>query len=341
MFKKHVRLVALLFLVSGTVMIGTVGWLPAKQKSAQWRLLEENGVPNAGMSYTYDGIRQRGVIFGGDDSDTYEWNGTSWTLITSGSPSVRVNAAMAFDRRRGESVLFGGWFRPDNYNGDTWEWDGTRWRKVSSSGPQARANQAMTYDNSQGKVVLFGGSYYVTIYGDTWEWNGTSWTQQFSASAPSPRIFPRMVYDEGRNKIVLFGGQTTYYGTFLNDTWEWDGTSWSQVATTGPSARSWHVMAYDPLRQRVVLFGGGGWGRLESFNDLWEWDGSSWTQIKEYGPSARIGACMFFDPTLQGIILYGGYNNGSEYSVLKDTWGYRTKVFFKAVTPIINLLLGD
>ena len=299
----------------------------SNSSAGTWTQLMQNGTSIGGMAYAYDSNRNRGVIFGGDNSSlnqlssTHEWNGTSWTLITSSGPSSRVNVAMAFDTIRGKSVLFGGWVKPDNYQGDTWTWDGTQWSQVSSTGPYARANQAMTFDSSRGKVVLFGGSYYQTIYGDTWEWDGTSWTQ-VSSSGPSSRLFARMAYDEARGKVVLFGGQTTYYGTFLNDTWEWDGTSWQQVATTGPSARSWHTMAYDSTGQRVVLFGGGGWGRAESFNDLWEWNGTSWVQINASGPSARIGASLFYDKTLNAMILYGGYNNGSNYSTLGDTWKY-------------------
>jgi len=295
---------------------------------AEWIQLDGGGVPTESMACTYDRIRHRGVMFGGGtggaghgsiSSNTYEWDGASWTLVTSNGPSRRVNSAMAFDTRRGKAVLFGGWVTPDNYYGDTWEWDGTQWNLVSTSGPPPRANHAMAYDSSRRKIVLFGGSYYQTIYGDTWEWDGSSW-RQVSSSGPCPRIFARMVYDESRGKVVLFGGQTHYYGTFLSDTWEWDGNSWQQVATTGPSARSYHMMAYDPIRQRVVLFGGGGWDRPEYFDDTWEWDGTSWTQIDEYGPSERARACMFFDESRQTIILFGGYN--SKDGALGDTWEY-------------------
>lgn len=63
-----------------------------------------------------------------------------------------------------------------------------------------------------------------------------------------------MAYDSLRGRVVLFGGAIT--NGALGDTWEWDGTDWTQMATSGPSRRYGHALAYDSRRQRVVLFGG-------------------------------------------------------------------------------------
>ena len=37
-----------------------------------------------------------------------------------------------------------------------------------------------------------------------------------------------MAYDSARERIVLFGGRTDRSGD-LNDTWEWDGRTWTRV----------------------------------------------------------------------------------------------------------------
>jgi hypothetical protein len=52
-------------------------------------------------------------------------------------------------------------------------------------------------------------------------------------TGPAARSFQLTSHDSDRGENVLFGGQVT--GGFLNDTWEWDGTEWTQVADTGPS----------------------------------------------------------------------------------------------------------
>jgi hypothetical protein len=60
-----------------------------------------------------------------------------------------------------------------------------------------------------------------------------------------------MVYDAARQRVVLFGGNQVVSGT--NDTWEWDGSAWTQVADMGPSPRWSFGMTYDAFRQRLVL----------------------------------------------------------------------------------------
>ncbi len=54
--------------------------------------------------------------------------------------------------------------------------------------------------------------------------------------------------------VIIFGGSGDQ--GFLNDTWSWNGSSWTLLATTGPAPRSMGHLAYDRKRDRVVLFGG-------------------------------------------------------------------------------------
>ena len=51
------------------------------------------------------------------------------------------------------------------------------------------------------------------------------------ATSPSPRAVSAMAYDPVSKKVVMFGGfnDTTY----LNDTWTWDGTTWTQAKHAG------------------------------------------------------------------------------------------------------------
>jgi cysteine-rich repeat protein len=75
-----------------------------------------------------------------------------------------------------------------------------------------------------------------------------------SFNSPSPRSGHVMAYDATRDRVVLFGG---YDGTYRNDTWEWDGSTWTLLSSqTSPPPRTGHAMAYDATRGRIVLFGG-------------------------------------------------------------------------------------
>ncbi len=57
---------------------------------------------------------------------------------------------------------------------------------------------------------------------------------QWRARTNPGRASHAMAYDSTRQKTLLFGG---YYLSDLGDTWEWDGSAWTQMAATGPSAR--------------------------------------------------------------------------------------------------------
>ena len=121
------------------------------------------------------------------------------------SPGPRIAHAMAYDSRRGVTVLFGGSTSGFSLLGDTWEWDGTTWTQRMVLGPGPRFRHAMAYDSRRGVTVLFGGVGRLFYLNDTWEWDGTTWTQRTPALSPSPRYAP-MAYDTARGVTVLFGG---------------------------------------------------------------------------------------------------------------------------------------
>ena len=111
-----------------------------------------------------------------------------------------------------------------------------------------------------------------------------------------------MAYDSKRERIVLFGGSAGNVN--FNDTWEWDGDNWTQVADNGPSARGGHAMAYDSSRGRVILFGGD--DGQNSFGDTWAWDGTDWTQEEDTGPAARTGHAMDYDRVRDRVVVADG-----------------------------------
>ena len=71
-----------------------------------------------------------------------------------------------------------------------------------------------------------------------------------------------MAYDAATGNMVLFGG-VSRVGNFLNTTWTWDGSTWTQQhpATSRPPRKS-ASMAYDAATGDVVLFGGTGGGHV-------------------------------------------------------------------------------
>ena len=123
-----------------------------------------------------------------------------------------------------------------------------------------------------------------------------------------------MTYDSLRGRVVLFGGSG---GGFLNDTWEWDGSTWTRVFPANSPGPRQTELAYDSVRMCTVSFGG--WnGAAQRLSDTWTWDGTNWTQRSPTNvPTGRQGALMANDPIRGRVVMHGG---GTNTIRLTDTW---------------------
>jgi hypothetical protein len=234
----------------------------------------------------FDEHRGRLVLFGGYDGvvylqDTWEWNGTTWTPVATGTgPAARVAPAMAYDPVRQVTWLFGG--ANTNSLGDLWAWNGVSWMQPSvGAGPAPRQQTAMTFDPNRNAMILFGGivqnGQQYTPVDDTWICNGQTWQLLQPATPPYRRGGHRMVTDTARRRVVLLGG-APFDDPFA---WEWDGIEWQCVLVSSPTPRSFEALAYDTARHEVVLFGGSASNYY--WNDTWIYRTAQLASFVSYG----------------------------------------------------------
>ena len=93
----------------------------------------------------------------------------------------------------------------------------------------------------------------------------------------------------------------------FNDTWEYDGTTWTRVQDTGPAPRSSFGFAYSG--SVMLLFGGRDGSNV--FRDTWQYDGSNWTQRQDIGPAGRAPAGSAYDGLRKRFVIFGGSPGGS------------------------------
>lgn len=287
----------------------------------EWRLADTGTGPTARYdgAMAYDSARGVTVMFGGTlsngggaaSSETWEWNGSSWSLRSVAGPFQRAGHAMVYDAARGVVVMFGA-SAADNQV--TWLWNGTAWTTVSGTTPPNRVDHAMAYDSARQVTVLFGGSAFGGgALADTWEWNGSTWTQRVAAG-PSPRSYHAMAYDPVRARTVLYGGYNN--GAMGGPTWEWDGSSWAQRTNSNqPDLRFRHAMSFDAGRGVTVLYGGQG-----CFCDqIWEWNGTTWTRRfpQVPGPGSVYGNMTAYDSARHAMVMFGTPSN------VRSTWELR------------------
>ncbi|MFN3240012.1 MAG: kelch repeat-containing protein [Planctomycetota bacterium] len=251
----------------------------------------------------------------------------SWNQVaTASNPGQIRDAAMAFHSASGEAVLFGGW----PALGATWEFDGSSWSNANPIGsPPGRREFAMVEDTQRGRLVMFGGQGSSGLLADTWEYNGSVWTNVTPATSPPARLGHTMAYDVQRGVTVLFGGTpNANLPPNFTDTWEWDGSSWTQVATANaPFEPVYASMCYDVVRGVCVLTGG---TSLFGAPDqrTWEYDGVDWTDrtnVVGTAPTSIPGlgvqqAQMVYDQARGVCVHYGGRTPNGTFST--ETWEY-------------------
>ena len=262
-------------------------------------------------SLTYDAGRKRVVMFGGRTApsidglgDTWEWDGQTWTQITTTpQPEPRREHAMTYDPRRGVIVMTGG-VDGGTYRQTTWELAGSTWTPIPNAQAPALQRFAMAYDPIGEHVLAYGDNGALTaVTTTTWAYVAQQWTN-VGALTPGRRLDTRMASDATGKRLWMFGGYDSVL-TDKDDTWTWDGTSWTEVTPVTPTPLAYRAAAFDPIRGELVAHGGkNDSGQYRDETSVLA--GTAWSIAG--GPSPRAGAAMAYDLPGRRMLMLGGAN---------------------------------
>jgi hypothetical protein len=255
----------------------------------------------------YDEARRQVVLFGGQEAvqnpdaagqglsvlkETWTWDGKTWSQqapVT--SPPAAYRPVLVYDAKLGRGVALVDVYSEvtQKTTPQTWTWDGSTWAQLHPSTERPGPGFSVAaYDAADGAVVVFGGNVCTggmqcTVVGDTWTFDGKTWTRHAAAAGGPPGRGPAaLAYDPSGGKVVMFGGVGSV-GTFLNDTWTWDGTRWTQAhPAASPWERSGALAASDTADGQVILYGGGANSQYfgVSYSDVWTWAQGSWALVQ-------------------------------------------------------------
>lgn len=279
-------------------------------------------VPQSASLLLYGGANINGI----PRSNTFLYTAKAWVELTDAhDPAPRSLASFSADPVNQAIWMLGG-VNDTGVLFDFWKYQNGTWYPLpTDGGPTACSYPNSAYDTDRQKLVV------VCDTSATFEWDGVAWKSFNSLkTAPTARRLSSMVYDANIKKTVLFGGFNTNY---LDETWTWDGTSWTRQQRNPAPSRALTAMWFDPNLKRTVLYGG--LGRLTSqdvltrFGDMWSFDGNGWTEIKPSGstPGPRYGAQVAVDPRTAKLELFGGLRletNGTAQTQVyaADTWEF-------------------
>jgi len=144
---------------SGALLADTLEWNPDTNAWQRW------ATGPIGNRYAhrmaYDEARQETILHGGyfffNRSDTWRWNGSTWSQVSSAGPA-RYVFGLTYDSDRARIVLHGGTTCCGEVEyGETWTWDGSGWTRCPTEGPR-RGYMNVAYDRRRQVLVLPGGA---------------------------------------------------------------------------------------------------------------------------------------------------------------------------------------
>ncbi len=149
-----------------------------------------------------------------------------------------------------------------------------------------------------------------------------NWAPRFPSTSPPARNNQAMAFDPESRTVVVFGGYGLgTCGTFCDDTWTFNGKTWTKrFASHPPLGRNSAAMAFDERSQRVILFGGN--GQSGFLGDTWALNEDGWHQLHPaVSPAARGYIQMAYDDATGTIVLFGGQGSAG---TLGDTWIWKS-----------------
>jgi len=171
-----------------------------------------------------------------------------------------------------------------------------------------------------------------------------SWREVPVPVNPPGRVGAAIAYDAETHQVVLFGGHLAFCCDVVDDTWTWNGVTWTeQHPPVSPPAMSGGSMAYDAATHQLILFGGG--RRLHApgsplkysavgppLDGTWTWNGTTWIELHPaVSPPPRAHAAMAYDPATREIVLFGGFGPGGR---LRDTWTWNGATWTEVHTAV-------
>jgi hypothetical protein len=196
--------------------------------------------------------------------------------------------------------------------------------------------------DGRGELVLFGGiaaADPTVDLGDTWTRTGGVWRLRRPPVSPSPRFDAVMADDPAAGAIVLFGGRRRGPGAgLLEDTWSWDGETWSRrhTAAAPPAGAAALGLAYDAAERTLVLVTAG-----PAEPQTWTLSDGGWSPHRGTGTPALGWMAPAPDGAVIAVGRPDGVNRGATWRWDGSRWERLAPATAVRVEPLSAVLAYD
>lgn len=308
-----------------------------KPDGNQWQAVTPTTLPTCvnDAALVYQTHNQKPLLAGGVCSsltpladETWEWDGSNWTLLVTNSTNRTAGSAVAYDTVQHRVVRFGG---SSTFNSvvesSSTVYKDLVWTFLAyRATPVPRSFAVFRRDPVRDVIWMLGGlsEYTLTssaiIYlDDFWRYQDGQWNTATGSTTqyPSQCATPLSTFDTKREVLVVLCGGSEIF--------EWNGTEWKAPSVEKtPDARRFAGFAYDKTLQKAVLFGG--YDEVNFRDDTWTWDGTTWTNVKpKTKPKKRGQMAMWYDPLAHKTLLYSGVGRediDEHVTRFEDMWAF-------------------
>lgn len=254
------------------------------------------------------------------------WNGSSWSVLTTGSPGSVSNLLLGVSCASTTfCVAVGGLFTDINHESTLIErWNGTAWAVAASPNPNPDAEDSLSSVSctSPSSCMAVGGWFDLNGNSDvvTESWDGSSWNLLPGQTPPGVTIGLDGVSCAAANSCLAVGYVSSGPGgSPFTETW--DGTAWQTRDAAPLAAYGWFLGVSCTAADSCIAVGldeALNGGDLTVMSQLW--DGASWTRLPdEQVPAGQLKALSCVGATLCNAV---GYNtsNGITGSRIDSTY---------------------
>jgi hypothetical protein len=218
--------------------------------------------------------------FGVDQTLIEQWNGTSWSIVSSPNSGDIENVLYGVTCTSASQCWAVGTYRINGQNNQTLieQWNGTSWSVASSPNANSPAYNALHAVTCSSATQCWAVGEYQGTSGDFVElieqWNGTSWSILSSPPTSASNLTAVTCLSASQCFAVGYTQGIDRFGSpFINATiQQWNGTSWTDALPFQSGTALYGVSCASTSQCWAV--GGSSSGTL-----VYEWNGTSWAIV--------------------------------------------------------------
>ena len=263
---------------------------------------------------------------------TLHWNGSTWSRVTSPSPSrstagygtylLGVSAVSPTD------AWAVGYYR--NSTGGAHplilHWNGSTWSRVTSPNPGGThlLGVSAVSPTDAWAVGWYGAKASLILH-----WNGSAWAQ---VANPSPGGALSGVSADSATDAWAVGSYTTFSQVTYSLTLHWDGSAWAQVASPSPGGTSGTTLSGVSADSATDAWAVGD-SRVNPL--ILQWNGSAWAQVASPDPGGGYVILLGVSAvSATDVWAVGWYGSSTSLQALVLQWNGGTWAQVTIPTPL-------